>query len=308
MKHEIQQLVKRLNEVETESARYRTEARQERCRARMQAVLAVAAVAGAILLSPANRAVIAQGGRGLEQRVEALENTVAAIQAKDASQDSQTAALQARDSAQDSQIAALQASDTAQNAALSTLQAEQTHQSGQIAGLEGKTRFISVGIDPASGTLDMYISRTNLHILNGGTAYGANGLGNLILGYNLDKPFQANVRTGSHNIVFGDFCSYSGLNGLVGGMGNSIESRYGCILTGLNNAVTGPTSAVVGGNSNLASGDESVVVGGGSNTATGDDGAVLGGFQNSASGVSASSVGGGRNQDANLEYEFLPKP
>ena len=100
------------------------------------------------------------------------------------------------------------------------------------------------------------------------------GLGNLIVGYNEQLPSRSTrasrpreVRTGSHNLVVGDFHSYSSFSGFVAGQ---------------TNRVTGPYASVSGGNANQASGDSS---------------SVSGGFRNSASGQ-ASSVSGGRDRDA----------
>ncbi len=105
------------------------------------------------------------------------------------------------------------------------------------------------------------------------------GLGNLIVGYNDQRPSRLRaalpreVRTGSHNLVVGDFHSYSSFAGFVAGSSNQ---------------VIGPNASVSGGHGNSASGASS---------------AVSGGFRNEASG-STSSVSGGENRTAANEFNW----
>jgi len=53
---------------------------------------------------------------------------------------------------------------------------------------------------------------TNAIVTNG----AGQGVGNLIIGYNsLGNSYYGDFRTGSHNLVIGDFTDYSSFGGIV---------------------------------------------------------------------------------------------
>ena len=125
-----------------------------------------------------------------------------------------------------------------------------------------------------------------------------NALGNLIVGYNEERPRPDNlidIRTGSHNIVVGQRHNYSSFGGLVGGRSNTISGAYSSVSGGSSNEASGFHSSVSGGTSNTASGHWSSVSGGVGNTASGPESSVSGGGRNTASGVASSVSGGDRN-------------
>ncbi len=122
----------------------------------------------------------------------------------------------------------------------------------------------------------------NLQIVNGlGSTGTANGLGNLIVGYNESRAV-ADQRTGSHNLVLGQGAWYSSFGGLVAGENNTISGPFATISGGRSSTASGPFSSVSGGDSNEASGDSSSVSGGLKNQATGCRSSVHGGEQNRA--------------------------
>lgn len=114
----------------------------------------------------------------------------------------------------------------------------------------------------------MLITGANVFIRNGLGATvnnGANGLCNLIVGYNEGRgqgTANPDVRTGSHNLIVGVGANFS---------------RNGAIITGINNTSTGHFASVYGGTGNLANGTYSVVVGGYNNQTTGGWATILGG-------------------------------
>jgi hypothetical protein len=74
---------------------------------------------------------------------------------------------------------------------------KRTRTAGRVAILEGK--LAAMAFDAAAN--EVVITGANLRIVNGlGTTDTANGLGNLIVGYNEPRGFQPEVRTGSHNV------------------------------------------------------------------------------------------------------------
>lgn len=149
----------------------------------------------------------------------------------------------------------------------------------------------------------------NLQVINGIDQTTANGLGNLMVGYNLvpegsnvprtfcsngqhaDQPtceanggtWSNNQRTGSHNMIVGSHHGYSSTGGVV---------------FGIRNAISRESAVVTGGRSSLARGFGSSVSGGLGNTASGSRSSVSGGSNNTASGFIGSSVSGGFGRTA----------
>jgi hypothetical protein len=216
---------------------------------------AFAAVMGAVLLAPGNRAAIAQGyGITMQQ-------------------------LAARMTADESNITNLQTRATT---------------------LEGKTQFMTAD---ATGKWTIF-NGCNVFIRNGlGATNGnpkdpantdnaaTNGLGNLIIGYNLMGNFRGDNRTGSHNLILGDGNSYSSYGGIVVGFNNTISGAYATVTGGAQSLADGMMSSVGGGLSNEARGIQSFVCGG-QNLASGSVSCVTGGANNVADGY-VSTVSGG---------------
>ena len=200
-------------------------ARSQR-RSRMMIAVSLAAVVGVVaLLAPQPARTQGQPGLpALEARVATLETTLA-VQCQEIA-DLQTA---------------LAVEAAAQAAADSALV-------GDVSDLQGKLVFVDV-----DGT-DMFITGANLHIRNGTThTFIANGVGNLIVGYNEDRPFGPNVRTGSHNVVVGAWNNFSSYGGLVVGSFNTISGSFASVSGGHNNVASGVSASVSGGRVNHAS-------------------------------------------------------
>jgi hypothetical protein len=177
----------------------------------------------------------------------------------------------------------------------------------RVAVLEGKLARVSV----ANNRADIIITGANLNLINGaGSTQTANGLGNLIIGYNEARGGGADFRGGSHNLVIGQQANYTSFGGIIGGFQNQISgpfahvltgyqngalSFYACVTTGQGNNAANTWAAVLGGFNNTASGLYSCVSGGGANTASSSLAAVSGGEFNIASGGSAAISGGSTN-------------
>lgn len=121
------------------------------------------------------------------------------------------------------------------------------------------------------------ISGVNLQIVNGeGETATANGLGNLIVGYQETRgsplPDGRDFRTGSHNIVVGERHSYRGSGGLVAGYFNTLLGNYASVSGGFNGTAAGDHSSVGGGLGNYAVGSYSSVSGGYQRTVVQDSG------------------------------------
>jgi hypothetical protein len=97
----------------------------------------------------------------------------------------------------------------------------------KIAVLEAKLQYVTV-----SGT-DMYITGANLNLRSGsGWTGGANGKGNLVMGYN--EGAAESTRSGSHNIVVGGYNTYASTGGLIVGDYNEAWGPYASLLSSNN--------------------------------------------------------------------------
>ncbi len=191
--------------------------------------------------------------------------------------------------------------------AIAALQARVEALETQVSGLQGQLDAAEGGVATAAALLDVveisgtdvYFKGVNLHVNNGtGQADLVNGLGNLIVGYNLPRGDGSDWRSGSHNLVVGDQHNFSSYGGLVAGLHNGLFAPYASVLGGELNTVTAAKGVVVGGRLNNASGDYGSVLGGEGNTASGPASSVAGGSLNTASGTYASVAGGSENTAA----------
>lgn len=136
--------------------------------------------------------------------------------------------------------------------------------------------------------VDVYFEGVNLHVRNGDAGngtYGANGRGNLVLGYNAVGGQYGDQRGGSHNVVVGDAHNYAGSGSIVAGIQNSSENNATSILGGTGNRAVGEASVVVSGYSNATGGLASAVISGYNNVALGEASVVVaGGFNATQSG------------------------
>ena len=135
-------------------------------------------------------------------------------------------------------------------------------------------------------------SGVNLQIVNGsGSTETANGLGNLIIGYN---EFEAGFdhRTGSHNVVVGSYHTYTSYGGLVAGSDNTVSGPYCTASGGSENVASGEKASISGGFRNTASNFHSSVSGGLDGKSVGLFSSISGGWKNEAQG-DRSSVSGG---------------
>jgi hypothetical protein len=201
------------------------------------------------------------GGEGDPERLIALEQAVATLQA---------------------QIATLQG--------LLTLAQHLRVETGALDGLAGPHVIVegaNVHVRSGSGA-----TRDN------GTP---TGLGNLIVGYNEPMAGAApGYRGGSHNLVVGPEHLYSSTGGFVAGFANGVAGESASVGGGSDNLASGPNASVAGGVSNTASGDYASILGGEFNTAQGFGTTVAGGRENVASGGDSSVSGGTENTASGL--------
>ena len=211
--------------------------------------------------------------------------------------------LQAQIDALTGRVDALEVENVEQAGYISTLQA-------QVADLQSGAAALAVIFDGVHRTdNDIFFDEVNVHIRNGlGETDGVqdgeftilgevNGLGNLIIGYNEERPEEeaVNDKTGSHNLVVGPQHNYPSFGGLVAGGKNTISGILSTVSGGFENTANGIISSVTGGEDNEASNTGSSVTGGQGNSASGKESSVTGGEANKASGEASSVIGGNGN-------------
>jgi hypothetical protein len=166
----------------------------------------------------------------------------------------------------------------------------------------------------------------NVQVVNGigSMEDNPNGLGNLIVGYDLPYTprdeddyvcssgyfhtqeeceiegfvWAQHHKSGSHNLLVGYGHRYSWLNGIAGGRNNTINNKSASVIGAQGGFATGQHSIVVGGGGNRATGTSSAVIGGWNNWATDRAARVTGGVHNTAIGQ-ASTVSGGSGNTTN---------
>jgi hypothetical protein len=184
-------------------------------------------------------------------------------------------------------------------ARVEALEAENAAQQAVIDALAPLADKVSVD---AQG--DVVFTATNLRLVNGSGATNgaANGLGNLIVGY--DEPSATLDRGGSHNVVIGREHDYPSYGGLVVGHANAILGPY-AFAAGVFNVASGNHASVCGGNGNVASANYATITGGLDNSASARGATVVGGEGNDASG-DYSVVLGATGVVTTLDHEILP--
>ena len=114
------------------------------------------------------------------------------------------------------------------------------------------------------------------------TNYVTNGFGNLVIGYNETQASlgqgATDTRTGSHNLILGDYNEYSGFGGMVGASFNTMSGAYSSVISGGFNDAGSADTAILGGEYNSTNaGFYATVSGGTDNYARGQSSAIAGG-------------------------------
>ena len=190
-------------------------------------------------------------------------------------------------------------------AAVSTLQSQVATLQSQVTTLTTQvTQLTTLLAGVTRSSNNIYFDGVNVNIRNGsGITYNANGVGNLIVGYN-ELRGSGDVRTGSHNIVVGQKHNYSSYGGLVAGGQNSITQPYASVSGGAGNTASGSYASISGGGTNTASSSYASVSGGSANNASGWAASISGGGNNTAWG-DYGSISGGQYNTARGNYSFV---
>lgn len=165
--------------------------------------------------------------------------------------------------------------------------------------------------DDAFGNDTLLFSGMNLQIVNGsGSTSQADGTGNLIVGYNRLRADTecpdgrlCNRRSGSHNLIVGDFNNYDCPAGKVG-WGD--ECATGGMVVGYWSEISGVYASVSGGVQNHADYYGSSISGGWNNKVSGWYSSITGGGRNSVNAdTHFATIYGGSSNQANTNYCFI---
>ena len=152
----------------------------------------------------------------------------------------------------------------------------------EVDELSAILQFVYVEMEEVNGLAGPHwiIEGANVHVRSGqGTTWegcssrepdwpnceSLTGRGNLIIGYNEQfrpPPAPTEDRTGSHNLIVGQYHSFSSFSGFVAGMDNAVTGWAASVCGGVGNEASGSHSSVSGGHRNLASGNRASVSGG----------------------------------------------
>ena len=302
MNHDAHQLTQRLEQIEQDNADIRR-------RSRGMMVLAFLTLLCVLLASPGSRRAIAQQAGGLP----ALADRVAALEAKVRDLQKQINNISLTPGPVGPQGPAGSAGPAGPQGPVGPQGPQgDTGATGPAgpAGPQGSTGPAGASPFVLSDDGTTYVlSGYNLQIVDGtGSTGSSSGKGNLIIGYNTLRATNPNLswlppddRTGSHNLILGEYNNYTSYGGLVAGAANTISAPRASVLGGVYNTASGFASSISGGQQNIASGGTSSVSGGGSNTASGGTSSVSGGGFNVASGMLC-TVSGGIGLTANGGY------
>ena len=265
-----------------------------------------------------------------DARIAALESALATLQSTATSQATTISDLQATVNTQATTISTLQTTVNTQATTISSMQSQiYAINNSDVMALES---YLTVDTLSDSRGPQVRLSGVNLQLVNGtGTTDGMpNGLGNLIIGYDLVRTSGNNIcsdgnysndqancvlynntwaishKTGSHYLIIGDYNNYSQYVGIVSGYTNTSNRSYASVVGGYYNTSSGSGSSVSGGKFNTASGNWSSISGGESNTISISAGgsSISGGYGNTAS-ATYSSVSGGNSRSATTTYNWV---
>lgn len=259
MKEDLSGLRTRLEELEqrTEQAEARFRAAERRLR--LQGGLALCALVGAILVSPANRAAIADAGNGIAQRVAALEQKTQYVSVEGGEMYIRGTNLHIENGTPNPGVDQFGA----------PLPPTLNGKGNLIIGFNASR--VPVGVpDIRTGSHNLIVGDLNNYSSYGGIVAG---------GLNAIAAPYASITGGTSSIASGFATSVSG------GQFNQASAQNASVSGGESNEASGNWSAVSGGVGNKATAVGASVSGGILNTASASDASVSGGGQINESAV-----------------------
>jgi hypothetical protein len=222
--------------------------------------------------------------------------------------------LESRLATMEAAVATLQSSMVSATTRISTLEGNLAQAQDTISILQSELAqvqnnpaldlgpYVSIDMNAINGLGGPHVifSGANIHIRSGAgsTDAQANGVGNVIVGYNEPSwNWTYGHRSGSHNVVIGRGNNYTNYGCLVSGQEHEVTGAYAAAIGGYGNQVGGSYSAAAGGSSNNALGNYSFLGGGQANQSSSPAmwSALVGGLRNRSDGSHSSVVAGSDN-------------
>jgi hypothetical protein len=193
--------------------------------------------------------------QGLRDNEHSLRAIVTRLQADVAALKNQnTTALQTALSAAQADILSLRTRLATAEGRLGTVETSLGTYDTRLTSVEKSSvpdlpKYLSIKTDAIYGVTGPHVIFTgvNVHVRNGSTSEttaSANGLGNLIVGYNEEDPSMQ--RTGSHNLVGGSQNGFTSYGGLVFGTKNQITGTYAAVVGGAANTAAATGTSILG--------------------------------------------------------------
>jgi hypothetical protein len=136
-------------------------------------------------------------------------------------------------------------------------------QNPDYAGLFALAPYVSVDQSPEWGVAapNIVFQGANVHVRSASDEWDGTGTGNLIVGWD-EPPNSGAVRTGTNNLVAGDYNNFTGLGNFVAGEYNTVGSLCASVSGGAGNQATNCYATVAGGVTNSALGYGAAISGG----------------------------------------------
>ena len=153
-----------------------------------------------------------------------------------------------------------------------TLKAKVTKDEALIAAVRPYVKVTKATVSGVKGP-NIILSGVNLQVRSATAEDDTSGLGNLIVGWDDNPPsFSSGYRSGSNNLVCGDYNSFISYGGFLAGELNTVSGIYASVSGGGQNQATNSFASVSGGTMNQATGTYASVSGGGGITEAATEG------------------------------------
>src|ERR1035437_5536308 len=131
------------------------------------------------------------------------------------------------------------------------------------AGLFALAPYVSVDQSPEWGVAapNIVFQGANVHVRSASGEWDGTGTGNLIVGWD-EPPNTGAVRTGTNNLVAGDYNNFTGLGEFVAGWYNTVNGLCASVTGGANNQAANDFTSVAGGVINSAQSYGAAISGG----------------------------------------------
>ncbi len=136
-------------------------------------------------------------------------------------------------------------------------------QNPAYAGLFALAPYVSVDQSPEWGVAapNIVFQGANVHVRSASGEFDDTGTGNLIVGWD-EPPNSGAVRTGTNDLVAGDYNNFTGLGEFVAGWYNSASGLCATVTGGANNEASNDFTSVAGGVMNNAESYGAAISGG----------------------------------------------